>query len=226
MPMLLVGCALPVGSLWPPPSDSAVRTIYVSLDTWHAMIAFPHSEEMVSDKKQQDNHLSPQYPSFQQRFEEWGYAEQAWYLEGRRGVTGAIRALLWPTEGVVEVGQYAQLWAERTPQPPADLFVFHVSEDGYRRLRHHLDATIMNRSPVDVLGTAMFYPAKRSYHFFHTCHQYAAYALKEAGLPLSPFWAFSRASFAWQLRRAIKIVEDRPLAAPPREIDELPQLEP
>ncbi|SDY72303.1 hypothetical protein [Nitrosomonas sp. Nm33] len=44
---LLTACALPVENLWPPPPDSAARTIYVSLDTWHAMIAFPQSEEMA-----------------------------------------------------------------------------------------------------------------------------------------------------------------------------------
>lgn len=39
--MLLGGCASPMPNLWPPPSDVSARTIYVSLDPWHAMIAFP-----------------------------------------------------------------------------------------------------------------------------------------------------------------------------------------
>ena len=49
---------------------------------------------------------------------------------------------------------------------------------------------------------SIFYSAARSYHLFHTCHQYAAEALREAGLPVSPFWALGRSSLAWQLRRA------------------------
>ncbi|WP_090571161.1 DUF2459 domain-containing protein [Nitrosomonas sp. Nm33] len=147
-----------------------------------------------------------------QRFEEWGYAERAWYLEGRRGLTGTIRALFWPTEGVVEVGWYDQVWANRTPQPPSDLFIFRLSEEGYQRLRRHLEATIADYNAVTVFETSLFYPAKRSYHFFHTCHQYTAYALREAGLPLSPFWAFSRTSFAWQLHRAVQIAKKHPTA--------------
>lgn len=213
---LLTACALPVENLWPPPSDSAVRTVYVSLDTWHAMIAFPQSERMTVNRAQQEEYRFPQLPSslnhllpsiHNQRFEEWGYAESAWYLEGRRGLTGVMRALFWPSEGVVEVGWYDQVWANRTPQPPSDLFIFRLSEEGYQRLRRHLDATIADRSSVIAFGTSLFYPAKRSYHAFHTCHQYAAHALREAGLPLSPFWAFSRTPFAWQLHRAVRMAE-------------------
>jgi len=184
--VLLSACASPVEGLWPPPPKSVQHTIYVSLDTWHAMIAFP-SQEVDGDQ-----------PSF----EEWGYAERAWYLEGKTGVSGVVRALFWPTEGVVEVGHYDRVWAERTPQPPSALFTFRLTEEGYQRLRRHLHATFLIEEPVATFGQSLFYPARRYYHLFHTCHQYAAYALREAGLPISPFWAFNRTSLAWQLRRA------------------------
>ncbi|SDY74437.1 Protein of unknown function [Nitrosomonas sp. Nm58] len=217
--MLLSACVSPVEGLWPPPPDSTMRTIYVSLDAWHAMIAFPQSKGLATNSGQSEGYPLPRASSFlnysllsapNQHFEEWGYAERAWYLEGRRGVTGVIRALFWPTEGVVEIGWYDQVWAERTHQPPSDLFIFHVSEEGYRRLRGHLQATIMHHNPVAVSDSSLFYSAKHSYHAFHTCHQYAAQALRKAGLPLSPFWAFNRSSFAWQLRHAAQIAEKQP----------------
>lgn len=138
-------------------------------------------------------------------YEEWGYAEQAWYLEGRTGLTGIIRALFWPTEGIVEVGHHDKLWAERTPQPPSALFRFDLNEEGYRRLRKHLRATVAGAEPIASTDGSQFYPAIRAYHLFHTCHQYAAEALREAGLPVSPFWAFGRSSLAMQLRRAEEI---------------------
>ncbi len=188
--MLLWGCASPIPELWPPSPDASAQTIYVSLDTWHAMIAFPVERQVDSHQQSAAG------------FEEWGYAERAWYLEGRMGVTGVMRALFWPTEGVVEVGQYDRVWADRTPQPPSDLFLFRVSEEGYRRLRRHLQSTIAGADPVEANDRASFYPAVRSYHLFHTCHQYAASALREAGLPISPFWAVARTTLAKQLRRA------------------------
>lgn len=194
--VLLPACASSVDGLWPPCPDAGTKIIIVSLDTWHAVIAFPR-------KKETD--VSAHMP--QRLFEEWGYAERAWYLEGRMGISGVVRALFWPTKGVVEVGHYDRLWAERTPQPPSELFTFRLTEEGYHRLHRHLHATLLSEEPVASFAQSMFYPANRSYHLFHTCHQYAAHALHEAGLPLSPFWAFNRTSLAWQLQHVAKIAE-------------------
>jgi hypothetical protein len=173
--------------------------VYVSIDTWHAMIAFPH-ENGTEHSAFKSQHL----------FEEWGYAERAWYLEGKTGLGGVVRALFWPTEGVVEVGHSDQVWAERTPQPPSDLFSFRLTEEGYWRLHRNLHETLLRDEPLTSFGQSAFYPAKRSYHLFHTCHQYAASALRESGLPISPFWAFTRTTFAWQLRRAASLSEEQP----------------
>lgn len=162
--MLFGGCASPIPNLWPPLSDVSARTIYVSLDTWHAMIAFPIQQEAISDQPSTLSFMegSPSHNSAfrtQDSFEEWGYAEHAWYLEGRTGLTGIVRALFWPTEGVVEVGQYSQVWADRTLQPPSELFLFRVSEEGYRRLRRHLRSTVSSDTPVTALSPSTFYPA-------------------------------------------------------------------
>ena len=200
---LLSACASPVEGLRPTTADSPDRAIFVSLDTWHAMIAFAT-----------DTHDSS--PLTPHAYEEWGYAERAWYLEDKRGLSGIIGALFWPTEGVVEVGHYDRVWVDRTPQPPAELFVFPVSDEGYQRLRRHLRGTISVETTLASVGHSGFYPAVRSYHLFHTCHQYAAHALREAGLPISPFWAFNRTSLAWQLRRAVRPIEKQPAGVPLR----------
>ncbi|BFU88877.1 MAG: hypothetical protein NTAFB01_00640 [Nitrospira sp.] len=165
---LLAACASPAEGLWPPPPDAETKTITVSLDTWHAVIAF--SRKSGTD----ESALESQHTYY----EEWGYAECAWYLEGRMGMmSGVVRALFWPTEGVVEVGHYDRVWAERTPQPPSELFTFRLTEEGYRHLHRHLHATLLREEPAAFFGQFVFYPAKRSYHLFHTCHQHAAHAL-------------------------------------------------
>lgn len=207
---ILSGCAAPVQELWPPQEGAPGRTIVVSLDTWHAMIAF------ALEDPQHSNARADSRPAVlmdrKTAFEEWGYAEQAWYLEGRQGLTGVTRALFWPSPGVVEVGLHERIWAARTPQPPSDVFVIRLSEAGYQRLRKHLRTTIAASEPLLVAGGSRFYPAMRSYHLFHQCHQYAALALREAGLPLSAFWALNRAALAMQLRRAVQLAADQNLA--------------
>jgi uncharacterized protein DUF2459 len=205
--LLLSACVSPVEGLWPPAQDLFARTVIVSLDTWHAMIAFPREYE-TEDSALRSQHL----------FEEWGYAERAWYLEGRTGLTGILLALFWPTEGVIEVGHYDRVWAERTPQPPSDFFSFRLTEEGHKRLRRHLQATLLSEEPVVSFGQSLFYSAKHSYHLFHTCHQYAAQALRKAGLPVSPFWAFNRTSLAWQLRRVARLNEERQIEVPAVEL--------
>lgn len=210
---LLSACASPVEGLWPASQGSATRAVVVSLDSWHAMIAFPRengTEDVGLRTEKNSSGSEPQSSALgsQHVFEEWGYAERAWYLEDQRGLSGIVRALFWPTEGVVEVGHYDRVWADRTPQPPAERFAFRVSDEGFRRLRRHLRATIVVETPVGSVGPSTFYPAVRSYHLFHTCHQYAAHALREAGLPVSPFWAFNRTGLAWQLRRAARLIEE------------------
>ena len=41
---LLSACASPVEGLWPLPPESVQHTVSVSIDTWHAMIAFPRKK--------------------------------------------------------------------------------------------------------------------------------------------------------------------------------------
>ena len=207
--LLLFGCASPRAELWPPQPSSPTHPIYVSLDTGHAMIAFPvdkTKERGLSAQHESSGHeTQTSAHRTQYVYEEWGYAERAWYLEGRTGMTGIIRALFWPTEGIVEVGRHDKPWADRTPQRPSALFKFDLSGEGQRRLREHLHTTMAGAEPIASKDGSRFYPAVRTYHLFHTCLQYAAEALHEAGLPVSPFWVFGRSNLAMQLRRAQEI---------------------
>jgi len=178
------GCATFPHSPSSLPKHFPPQTVIVSLDTWHAMLAFPFPN--ISDDGRQE-------------FEEWGYAERAWYVEGKTGIGGIFRALFWPTDGVVEVGRHTSIWAERTLQPPVNVFVFHLELEPYRQLRQFLESTLFSRTPLAQFGGSAFYPSARSYHVLHTCHQYAARALQAAGLPLTPALAFNRTMLGWQL---------------------------
>lgn len=168
------------------PQSLPSETVIVTLDTWHAMLAFPIQAENISENDE------PIY-------EEWGYAEREWYVEGEQGISGTFRSLLWPTQGVVEVGRYPTIWAKRTPNPPADVFVLQLEEEQIRQLREFLKSSIASPTPVASSGQSKFYPSVRTYHLFHTCHQYAARALEAAGLSLMPSLAFHSSILGWQM---------------------------
>jgi uncharacterized protein DUF2459 len=176
-------------------------SIVVSLDAAHSMIALPVEAPVF---KASGDHGIPRTDDASgdlRAYEEWGYAERAWFLEKRQGFTGVLRALLWPTEGVVEVGVHQSIWAERTQKPPVETFRFQISKTGYLKLRSYLRATIASDEPVGIVGNSRFCVARSSYHLFHHCHHYTAKGLREAGLPISMSRALTRDGFARKLRR-------------------------
>ncbi|HKO31690.1 MAG TPA: DUF2459 domain-containing protein [Nitrospiraceae bacterium] len=179
--------------------------IVVSLDAAHSMIALPVEAPLFHVRGDYGVTGMDSAPRERPVHEEWGYAERAWYLEKRQGFTGVLRALLWPTEGVVEVGIHESIWAERTQKPPVETFRFQISEAGYRSLRSYLRATIASEVPVGVVGNSRFCSARSSYHLFHHCHHYTAKGLREAGLPISMRVALTRNGFAKQLRRIMPL---------------------
>jgi hypothetical protein len=185
------------------PCDSV--SIVVSLDAAHSMIALPVEAPVFHVGGNPGVTGTDSAPRGRPVHEEWGYAERAWYLEKRQGFTGVLRALLWPTEGVVEVGFHESIWAERTQKPPVEAFRFQISEVGYRSLRSYLRATIASEEPVGVVGNSRFCIARSSYHLFHHCHHYTAKGLREAGLPISMRVALTRNGFAKQLRRIMPV---------------------
>jgi hypothetical protein len=179
--------------------------IVVSLDAAHSMIALPVEAPVFQVRGDHGVTGADGAPGERRVYEEWGYAERAWYLEKRQGFTGVLRALLWPTEGVVEVGIQESIWAERTQKPPVEAFRFQISEAGYLSLRSYLRATIASEEPVGIVGNSRFCVARSSYHLFHHCHHYTAKGLREAGLPISMSGALTRGGFAKQLRRIMPL---------------------
>ena len=176
-------------------------SIVVSLDAAHSMIALPVEAPVLNASGDHGIARTDGAPGDPRVYEEWGYAERAWFLEKRQGFTGVLRALLWPTEGVVEVGVNQSIWAERTQKPPVEAFRFQISKTGYLKLRSYLRATIASEEPVGIVGNSRFCVARSSYHLFHHCHHYTAKGLREAGLPISMSRALTRDGFARKLRR-------------------------
>lgn len=209
------GCAQPIRELWPPEPGESTRTILVSVDRWHSVIALPAD---LDDPGRGD----VQPASGSELWEEWGYAEEGYYLEGDTGSSGTLRALFLPSDAVVQVTLTPTTWSERTPQPPARSWIFHLSEKGYGRLIEFLEE---ERASEDVLSRAWgssWYPANESYHAFHHCYHWTARALRSAGLPIWSAYALLKSCFEAQLDRALEIQADARTAEAERRVESAP----
>jgi hypothetical protein len=164
----LAACASPPDGLWPAaPCESTMRVV-ISSDAWHSMIAIPVDGG----------------------FEEWGYAEKGWYFEGSQGIWGAIRALLFPSAGVVEVARVARPYALRSTQGEPKVWELELGAESVDRLRAYLESSLAPGPPIRDDGWRTWHDAAWCYHVFHTCHHYVANGLFEAGVPVyaNPCW--------------------------------------
>lgn len=72
-------------------------SIVVSLDAAHSMIALPIEASVTHADSGDDVTAKDGAWNEPCVYEEWGYAERAWFLEKRQGFIGVLRALFLPT---------------------------------------------------------------------------------------------------------------------------------
>lgn len=184
----LGGCAAPVHDLWPPKSEEERFKVIVFADALHSEIGIWPEDD---PEGRHPGHLVS-----------WSYGEKKYYLEGKTGFCGQLRATLIPTRGVVRVHRAG--WRFRGGEHlPERTWTFYVSREGYKRLLAHVRAERGSTAAVARTEFSEWYPAKRSYHALHNCHHWTANALRDAGLPI---WS-SHAIFRWTLERQLDRAE-------------------
>ncbi|HET6204145.1 MAG TPA: DUF2459 domain-containing protein [Planctomycetota bacterium] len=189
---LAASCVGPNRDLWPPRADEPRFEIDVVFREGHTVLI-----ERVAD--------SPA------RFREWGYAEKAWYLEGKRGSSGAVRSLLWPTASVVGCRILETPAWRRSPPGEVERWTLVLSKRGSEAMRAFFEAEKGEALP-EYPG---WYAGTHAYHLFHTCHHFAGGALRAAGLPLAPWWCGTEGLLRLQLNRVRRFHEEEGLLPSP-----------
>lgn len=123
---------------------------------------------------------------------EIGWGDSAFYQRTRTigdvDILLGLRAILWPTEAVLQV---VPGWgAPETAFGSASVTV-DVSVAGLKGIAERLAATVPEPVPAMDLGPSLygqgaFYPAELDYHLFRTCNHWVAWVLRGAGVPASP----------------------------------------
>ena len=194
---VLSSCASPIAGLWPPDPGAATHRILVSIDGWHGVIGlWPPDDPAGEDGS---------------KYQEWGYADWNFYLDGDDGFSGSCAALFWPTDAVIQVAHGRVPYYKRPATPPARHWWFELSEAGYNRLVAFLEAEKATDDVISHLAQAQWYAAKYDYQSFHHCLHWTARALREAGLPVWSSYALFRWSLVAQLDRATGFVVETPV---------------
>lgn len=193
----LAGCATAPRPPWPPRPGTPAARIIVYADHFHSIIGLPGRP---------GGH------------EEWAFGERIWFYDEKDTtsrkvyyfVVDALRALLWPNAGVIEVSKADKPYDTRNTENKVGVWQISVSEEGLARMRAYLDRSIGEKKAILDDGWQVYYSASRRYHVFHTCHHYVAGALREAGVPVHPSICVVPSGLWWQLGR----VADKPPGRP------------
>ena len=137
---------------------------------------------------------------------ELGWGDAAFYQVtptiGDVDVLLGLRAILWPTDSVLQV---VPIRAEpEVAFARSEQISLALSPAGFLLLATELAATIPEQ-PTDPMGPSLygngaFYPAALDYHLFRTCNHWISGLLRAAGVPSSPLPGTFSASMMFELQ--------------------------
>lgn len=202
---IVSGCAAPVMHGDPSSMDTAhPHSIYVVRQPWHTGIVV-----LAADVPANAWLARRDFPDA--AYLEVGWGDRAYYQAADPGVWLGLRALFWPTPGVLHVAAFNGP-VERT-FGSTEILELRVSARGLARLvevvrdSHELDAS---GRPIalgpGLYGASRFYASRETFHLFKTCNVWTASVLLEAGIPVSPGLAFSAGNLMTQLRPSGRVI--------------------
>jgi uncharacterized protein (TIGR02117 family) len=146
---------------------------------------------------------------------EVGWGDRAYYPATDPSVWLGLRALLWPTAGVLHMVAFSGPVARQFPA--TEIVALQVTPQGFARLvaaisaSHELDAA---GRPIPLgpglYGTSRFYASRESFHLFATCNVWTAAMLREAGVPVSPTLSQTAGMLFAQLQRHGQVLRPAP----------------
>ena len=181
---LISACAaaVPTISASPPVEAGAQRTIHVVRHGLHTGIAVRAADVPEGAWPARHDFSGADYL-------EVGWGDRAYYQAPDPDAWLALRALFWPTPGVLHVVGFSGPVERQFPG--AEIVELHLSRQGLARLidyvreSHELDPF---GAPIalgrGLYGASRFYASREEFHFLKTCNVWTARVLREAGVSL------------------------------------------
>lgn len=150
---------------------------------------------------------------------EVGWGDRAYYQASDPGLWAGLRALLWPSPGVLHIVALRDAPAQHFAG--ASMVTLQISRDGAQRLvaaiaaSHERDAA---GRPIafgpSLYGQGRFYASVERFHLFATCNVWVASRLRDAGVAMRPALALTTGLLFAQLPQS-PVQAPGPLAVPP-----------
>ena len=163
--------------------------VHVVSHGWHSGLVIPVA--VIDDDAWPARREFPAAEHF-----EVGWGDRAYYQASDPGLWAGLRALLWPSPGVLHI--VALRGAPSQHFPGAPRVTLHIHRDGVRRLvvaiaaSHERDA---EGQPIafgpSLYGQGRFYASVERFHLFATCNVWVASRLRDAGVAMRPALALT-----------------------------------
>lgn len=179
--------------------------IHVVRHGWHAGIVLRREDAPISLWPEQRDIPGTTYL-------EVGWGDAAYYREPDPGLGTLLKAALWPTRSTLHVAGFSGPVTDFFPDreivridlPEADyLTLVAFIHDAYA---HDPDGQPTALGP-GLYGTSRFYRAEPRYHVLRNCNTWAARALREAGLPVSPVRSLTVGLLLRQVRAVGTVIQ-------------------
>ena len=146
---------------------------------------------------------------------EVGWGDRAYYPAPDPSLWLGLRALLWPTAGVLHIVAFSGPVEHYFSS--AEIVALQLTPQGFARLvavisaSHELNAA---GRPIPLgpglYGTSRFYASREAFHLFATCNVWVAAKLREAGVPVGPVLPPTSGALFAQLRRHGQVIRPAP----------------
>ena len=204
---LLAGCAGGDPALFPNQPGQQPAEIVLLDNHWHTNLIL-RTADLPTDLRTQ----LPEYAANEYVMIGWG--DEGFYRAS--AVTSGLvpQALFFSRGSVLRVdgfdGPPEEWWASTN-----DVYRIPTSRASLQKVIDHVARSFQRDAGGHLIdgGTlpynARFYLALGRYGVFHTCNQWTARALHDAGLPVTPFYASTAWNLAFQLRQIDGVIKNR-----------------
>jgi uncharacterized protein (TIGR02117 family) len=200
LPLLYAaGCNRPAADLFPDSQELRPVSVWVVSHGWHVGIVLPHNDIFMEA-------MPPNYHGLKYRYSEFGWGDRTYYMTENPGFWTTLKGGLWPTPSVIHAAAFDRSTDEQFRR--ATMVRIYLTEQGFGALCEALisDMKLDKEGYAVILESgwyadSRFYASPRRYYLPRTSNKWVARLLREAGAPITPFYALTSGNVIYQARK-------------------------